>query len=276
MEKLHVFEQALTDKESLTPVREYAQESWLSPEDLEYIFKHSKLCFHGIPQTDEFMSKRSTRGGQRDLVDQRVLNSMNERARLLDLRPLINHDLGPRGVHDQMRNQEINRAVYLTPAKERVTIYKDVEVTSGLLFKKKTTERREDGFKFEPIPMSRFSEEDTQLTNEQAHILTYYIAGTPEAEFKDITTNRSGRMAYFSIVLAESDAKKLYAKVLENPHIVDQIFDGIDPDLMKDQRVAMPEGGKVFIKPLVDEPYEFDPQNTNKLTSIKEEYIKAY
>lgn len=251
------------------------QESLLSPEQLEYIRTRSRLLFYGMPQTKSFMGVRRTQGGgQKTLVDERVQDSGRGefRVNLSGLLPQVNASFQVRGLDNVLRASEINRAVSVVSIIRKEQVVE--QVTEGRFFKKTVT--RETGeTKITPRLMNEFSE-DSSAQSEPACLLTYHITGTPNQEFKDMDTNRSGRMAFFSLVLPESDIKPLYERMVQNPHTLDQIFEYMDPDLMNDQKTAMPGGNKIFIKPIEGDPYEFDSQNTNVLKGIKAQYIREY
>jgi hypothetical protein len=258
-----------------SPVQEPVREDLLSPEELDHIRLRGRLLFRGMPQTADFFRKRGTNPGQKNLVDERSEKSrdINISRRLLDLNGLVGGSLGPASVWSKLREQGINRAIYMVPAIKKEVIYKKVVVKK--LFSSQTIEQ-EDGIKDVPILINEFYDDPNMPADEQAYILNYYISGTKKDEFEDTTSKRPGRMAYFSVVLPESDAKVLYARISENARILDQVFDAMDHDLMEDQKVGMPVGDKVFVKPLQGNPYEFDARDPNRMTQIREDFIKPY
>lgn len=242
----------------------------LDKEELERIYNRSTFVFFGMPQTNELMSERGCGSGQKFLLDKRATQSrdINTSSRLSNLQSDVLNFMGIRGGLEQLRNENINRAVSCQSLMRKEKVYEEVE--EGLIFKKKI--KKDTGrYTIHPRKMKDFL--DVEEVNEvSAYLITYYIGGTSENEFVDETTARSGRAAYFSLVIGEHDATDLYEKISNNPDILNQVFERMDSQLMSDQKHGMiDDGGKIFIKPLQDDPYVF---RENRLVKIKDEYIK--
>ncbi len=163
-------------------------------------------------------------------------------------------------------------AVGMYPLTREVPLYTTPPAPTGFFARFQSAPTPiQTGSRTESMPISAFKERGT---NEPAYCIAYKVEGTDSEPYRDPATNRDGCVCSAFVVLPQSLAQRVYAHIQKNPKLIRKILAQIDPALMSEQQKYMPPEREIFIQPAVNPSQAYQKDANQRVTGVKNEYIK--
>lgn len=153
------------------------------------------------------------------------------------------------GLESEKNNRTINLFLTIQPIEISTPVFRDVqEETYGFFGNKKIiTIRKQVGENKTPETINSFN--GNNKDQEKAYRINCLITGDGKNPYKDPDTKRHGCYLSSNIILPESLAKELFAKLQQDPMLVLEVLRKMDPEMMAEQEKVMCKIGKSMVVP---------------------------